>query len=779
MPSKNYANPRSYHDSKSCPTTLKDTPYEVFFSDICSNTGQKQSPTVSPDNPEAMWNGRCLWNYIQDELLRNDLEALEAALESNDAELDTLSRMPSTAPGSVLIEIGICCAAEVTNSRLKAVLDGYIKHSIHKGWDKHIKPFKTHRDLIEEIRNQRDPSSDQPRLLPPPPSTSFNYYGNCKLAVLGRDDEERRLRDFLNCKKQFAWFQLAGVGGQGKSRLAYDLALEVEDQGWEAGFLRERTAKVFKDKWADWQPDKPHLIIVDYVVGFEAEVKSILDGLVTRTEQLRENVRLLLLERQRFDSGGLERNAISHDDTKMKFVSKLNEYAEWYLRLAANDGDDAELFKCRFEGGVQELTMLDADMLVKIVQKVCEAESESNTVLSLAPSDIEEQLGSIDKDGRPLYAYFFGQQLASDPQKRIETRDDLLTNALGREYKKRWKAAYGSEAQKIGEDTQAMRIAVLGTIVGGIDCVEAAGKELIDKVDRITYEEALVISDSPRGDDGFMTEQNVEAIQPGILGEWFVISALKGKLPMSEILNEAWLYDPNRTAVFLSRIVLDFTDQPETLSMLSHDLPDELFYGPLGDALVNILADLFKREFSIPKPVLSAVKKSADQGNISAMMSLGIMFRHGYGVVPSKKKAIEWYEKAANLGDSKAMYELSFIVGVGDIDFEPDEDKAIEWCEKAADQGNSSAMISLGAMFHYGLDFEHDMDKAIELYEKAANLGDTTAMYMLGYINYTGKGHSGESGTDKALYYFRKAAALGDETSLNILMHLGWGNTEE
>ena len=62
------------------------------------------------------------------------------------------------------------------------------------------------------------------------------------------------------------------------------------------------------------------------------------------------------------------------------------------------------------------------------------------------------------------------------------------------------------------------------------------------------------------------------------------------------------------------------------------------------------------------------------------------MYYHGHGVDVNYKKAIEWYEKAAEQGDAQAQYNLGsmYYNGQGvDVNYK----KAFEWFEKAAKQG--------------------------------------------------------------------------------------------
>lgn len=51
---------------------------------------------------------------------------------------------------------------------------------------------------------------------------------------------------------------------------------------------------------------------------------------------------------------------------------------------------------------------------------------------------------------------------------------------------------------------------------------------------------------------------------------------------------------------------------------------------------------------------------------------------------------------------------------------EQDYAKAMEWYEKAADLGSTIAMNNIGQMYEYGLGVKQDSDKAQEWYDKAA-----------------------------------------------------------
>ena len=66
------------------------------------------------------------------------------------------------------------------------------------------------------------------------------------------------------------------------------------------------------------------------------------------------------------------------------------------------------------------------------------------------------------------------------------------------------------------------------------------------------------------------------------------------------------------------------------------------------------------------------------------------MYSYGEGVPQDYKKAIEWYQKAAEQGHADAQYNLGWIYEKG-RGVSADNYKALEWYEKAAVQGVAMA----------------------------------------------------------------------------------------
>jgi len=123
--------------------------------------------------------------------------------------------------------------------------------------EKRVLTLQEDPDAPDEIRESmgQGPKPSPPTVLHLSGATQdsgLHHYSNALFDVVGRERERERLANFLRCDGPFRWAQLGGAGGQGESRMAWDLiqeAREVDaDQGkigWEAGFLRKPDLEAF------------------------------------------------------------------------------------------------------------------------------------------------------------------------------------------------------------------------------------------------------------------------------------------------------------------------------------------------------------------------------------------------------------------------------------------------------------------------------------------------------------------------------------------------------
>lgn len=86
---------------------------------------------------------------------------------------------------------------------------------------------------------------------------------------------------------------------------------------------------------------------------------------------------------------------------------------------------------------------------------------------------------------------------------------------------------------------------------------------------------------------------------------------------------------------------------------------------------------------------------AAEQGDVDAMVEMGVDFYYGKGTVFDLDKALFWFEKGAEKGNITAMLNAArFYHGSEGIVYE-DENKAGYWWNEAAQRGNKDAQEML------------------------------------------------------------------------------------
>jgi TPR repeat protein len=211
-------------------------------------------------------------------------------------------------------------------------------------------------------------------------------------------------------------------------------------------------------------------------------------------------------------------------------------------------------------------------------------------------------------------------------------------------------------------------------------------------------------------------------------------------------------------------------------------------------APVAALADPPPQTPPTPKQQLADLNAKAEGGDAQANYDLAQVYVDGmYGQKKNEQTAAQWVQKAAQLGlaDAQADYAHRLEIGKG---VKADPAAALDWYVKAADQGQARAVLRVCESFTQGPDA--DWRRAYPYCDKAADAGAATALYARGIALTQGKGAAADpakglkdldAAADKddgaaldalgviyadgrlvpqdyrqALTYFRKAAARGD-----------------
>lgn len=345
----------------------------------------------------------------------------------------------------------------------------------------------------------------------------------------------------------------------------------------------------------------------------------------------------------------------------------------------------------------------------------------------------------IDDSGRPLYAYLLAQQLSvSQEGYHTWTKIKLLISQLERD-KLRWEQAFKKdEAPTWGDSHPAMKLAVLATIVRKINLENDKIEQNFGVIDSILGKEVISITSSYLVNKN-TRPQEIHALEPDLLGEWFVLYCFYKGLKFKELLDISWQYMPRETVIFIRRISQDFLDVFDEEYDIRNLIEQLIAYTPQNGnsyqelaQIASFIADkLYQRNLSIPPNIITALEYAANYSDTYAMNYLALLLNQGRFVARNPEKAVEWLQKAVKHKNSTAMANLGLCYQAGE-GVEKDLKMAISLYQEAIKYGNGEAMGSLAVCYQNGIAVEEDWNKAIDLYQQAAKAGEGRADNIIG-----------------------------------------------
>ncbi|MCD2322812.1 sel1 repeat family protein [Sphingomonas sp. IC-56] len=123
------------------------------------------------------------------------------------------------------------------------------------------------------------------------------------------------------------------------------------------------------------------------------------------------------------------------------------------------------------------------------------------------------------------------------------------------------------------------------------------------------------------------------------------------------------------------------------------------------------------------KAAFSWFNQAAAQGHLMALNMVGRCYDLGWGVPVDKVRAAECFRIAAERGLDWGMYNYATALTLGEGVAE-DKPAALQWFERAAAMGNAKAINYVGSFHEDGWVVPRDMAKAASCYASAAQGGD-------------------------------------------------------
>ncbi len=125
--------------------------------------------------------------------------------------------------------------------------------------------------------------------------------------------------------------------------------------------------------------------------------------------------------------------------------------------------------------------------------------------------------------------------------------------------------------------------------------------------------------------------------------------------------------------------------------------------------------------------------KLAQQGDVRAQTTLGLMYARGYGVAKDPVAAHRWWSFAAAANDPGAQYNLGLSYASGD-GVAQDFVQAARWYDMAAQRTHVQAQYNLGLLYHEGKGVAKDPLRAYFWVKVAALQGDDLAQDAIGKL---------------------------------------------
>ncbi|PYH91896.1 hypothetical protein BO71DRAFT_358404 [Aspergillus ellipticus CBS 707.79] len=190
--------------------------------------------------------------------------------------------------------------------------------------------------------------------------------------------------------------------------------------------------------------------------------------------------------------------------------------------------------------------------------------------------------------------------------------------------------------------------------------------------------------------------------------------------------------DPKSKAKAREKFVMD--GYKITKKLASAGYADAQFFlaDCYGQGLMGLQVD--------PKEAFTLYYAAAKQGHAQSAYRVAVCCEigqeEGGGTKRDPFKAVDWYKRAARLGDPPAMYKMGMIMLKGLLGQQKNPREGVEWLKRAADRAdieNPHALHELALMYAGGNEFvAMDEIYASQLFHQAADLGYKFSQFRLG-----------------------------------------------
>ena len=243
------------------------------------------------------------------------------------------------------------------------------------------------------------------------------------------------------------------------------------------------------------------------------------------------------------------------------------------------------------------------------------------------------------------------------------------------------------------------------------------------------------------------------------------------------LASEGGRADPRTAAKNRERYIMDAHKRVKKLVQAGY--PEAQFYlaDCYGQGALGLEVDT-KEAFNLYQ---AAAKAGHAEAAYRTAMCCEMGPEDGGGTRRDYARAVQWYRRAAALGDAAGMYKLGIVLLRGLLGQQRNIGEAVNWLKRAVERGqqdNPNALHELATLYesaNTNLEVRNkvvaDDAYALDLFQQAANLGNKVSQFRLGQAyEYGALGVTIDNRT--SISWYSKAAAKGEHEAELALS--GW-----
>ncbi len=192
--------------------------------------------------------------------------------------------------------------------------------------------------------------------------------------------------------------------------------------------------------------------------------------------------------------------------------------------------------------------------------------------------------------------------------------------------------------------------------------------------------------------------------------------------------------------------------------------PDD--FEKIGISKIKIFAKNIAQTPSDFKKIKELASKTNQEASFANEL-LSIIYEAGYDGKPNGELYAKYLNRAAELGNKRAMFARALNYYIGMNEFTRDLPVALKLFEESAKKGSLESIIFLGNLYRTGLEVPKNVNKALEIYKIPGVENNMIVNYNIANIYYNGDGV--DKNEELAIEFFKKAAKRGHKPSIDFL----------